>query len=87
MLVVFPESTPISINRNERNRCRSETEFCQQYNLSFFLVGGYIDLVVASMQEMLIRFSFIFNRWTTTPTPPLELTDGFVATGCTVPFF
>jgi hypothetical protein len=38
-----------------------------------------------SMDEMLIHFSFVFDRWTTTLTPPSELTDGFVAMGCTVP--
>jgi hypothetical protein len=33
------------------------------------------------MDEMLIRFSLIFDRWMTTPTPPLEPTDGSVVTG------
>jgi hypothetical protein len=35
------------------------------------------------MDEMLIRFSLVFDRWMTTPTPPLEPTDGSVVMGCT----
>jgi hypothetical protein len=35
-----------------------------------------------SLDEMLIRFSLVFDRWMTMPTPPSELTDGFIATGC-----
>jgi hypothetical protein len=34
---------------------------------------------------MLIRFSLVFDRWMTAPTPPLEPMDGFVVTGCTAP--
>jgi hypothetical protein len=34
-----------------------------------------------------IHFSLVFDLWTTTPTPPSELTDGSVATGCTTPAF
>jgi hypothetical protein len=37
------------------------------------------------MDEILIRFSPVLDRWMTTPTPPLELTDGSVAMGCTAP--
>jgi hypothetical protein len=36
---------------------------------------------------MLIHFSFVFDRWTMTPMPPSEPTDGTVAMGCTVPGF
>jgi hypothetical protein len=39
------------------------------------------------MDEMLIRFSLVFDRWMTTPTPPLEPTDGSVAMGYTTPVF
>jgi hypothetical protein len=39
------------------------------------------------MDEMLIRFSLISIRWMTTPTPPLESTDGSVAMGCIAPGF
>jgi hypothetical protein len=39
------------------------------------------------MDEMLICFSIVFDKWMTTPTPPLELTDGSVVTGCTAPGF
>jgi hypothetical protein len=34
-----------------------------------------------------IHFFLVFDRWTTTPTPPLGSTDGSIATGCTVPAF
>jgi hypothetical protein len=37
------------------------------------------------MDEMLIHFSLISDRWMTTPTPPWALTDGSVAMGCTAP--
>jgi hypothetical protein len=37
-----------------------------------------------SIDEMLIRFSLVFDRWTTTPTLSSEPADGFIATGCTV---
>jgi hypothetical protein len=39
------------------------------------------------MDEMLIRFSLVFDRWTTTPMPPSEPTDGSVVMGCTAPVF
>jgi hypothetical protein len=39
------------------------------------------------MDGMLIHFFLVFDRWMTTPMPPLELTDGSVATGCTTPAF
>jgi hypothetical protein len=32
-------------------------------------------------------FSLVFDRWMTTPTPPLESTNGSVVTGCTAPGF
>jgi hypothetical protein len=34
---------------------------------------------------MLTHFSFVFDRWTTTPTPPSEPTDGLIVTSCTIP--
>jgi hypothetical protein len=40
-----------------------------------------------SMDEMLICFSLVFNRWTTTPMPPSEMTDGSVVSGYTAPVF
>jgi hypothetical protein len=39
---------------------------------------------LCSMDEILTRLSLVFDRWTTTPTPPTEPTDGFIAMGCTV---
>jgi hypothetical protein len=39
------------------------------------------------MDEILIRFSFVFDRWMTIPKPPWEPTDGSIATGCTTPGF
>jgi hypothetical protein len=39
------------------------------------------------MEEMLICFFFVFDRWMTPPTPSSKPTDGFVAIGCTVPVF
>jgi hypothetical protein len=39
------------------------------------------------MDEMLILFSLVFDRWTTTPTPPMEPTDDSVVTGYTAPGF
>jgi hypothetical protein len=53
---------------------------------SWFIFGVFI-CCLHSMDEMLIRFSLVFDRWMTTPTPPLEPTDGSVVTGCTAPSF
>jgi hypothetical protein len=39
------------------------------------------------MDEMLIHFSLVFDRWTTTPMPPLESTDDSVVMGCTALVF
>jgi hypothetical protein len=39
---------------------------------------------LCSLDEILTRLSLVFDRWTTTPTPPSEPTDGFIAMGCTV---
>jgi hypothetical protein len=39
------------------------------------------------MDEMLIHFSLVFDRWMTTPTPPLEPMDGSIVTDCTAPGF
>jgi hypothetical protein len=39
------------------------------------------------MDEMLIHFSLVFDRWMTTPTLSLEPMDGYVVTDCTAPGF
>jgi hypothetical protein len=39
------------------------------------------------MDEMLICFFLVFDRWMTTPTPTSGPMDGSVVTGCTVPAF
>jgi hypothetical protein len=54
-----------------------------------FYCGGLFGVLVcclSSMDEMLIRFSLVFDIWMTTPTPPSELTDGSTTTGCTAWF-
>jgi hypothetical protein len=55
--------------------------------LSSWFNFGVLVCCLCSMDEMLIHFSLVFDRWTTTPTPPLEPTDGSVVTGCTAPGF
>jgi hypothetical protein len=55
-----------------------------------FCCGGLCGVLVcclSSMDEMLIHFSLVFDRWMTTPTQPSELMDGSVATGCTTLVF
>jgi hypothetical protein len=42
---------------------------------------------LCSIDEMLIHFSLVSDRWMTTHTPPLELMGGSVVTGCTAPGF
>jgi hypothetical protein len=39
------------------------------------------------MDEMLIHFFLVFDKWMTTPTPPLESADGSIVMGCTAPAF
>jgi hypothetical protein len=48
---------------------------------------GVLVCCLCSMDEMLIRFSLVFDRWMTTPMPPLEPTDGSVVTDCIAPGF
>jgi hypothetical protein len=58
--------------------------------LSFLLPRGLFGVLICcicSMDGMLILFSLVFDRWTTTRTPPSELTDGSVVTGCTASVF
>jgi hypothetical protein len=65
----------------DHHRSKSESELT-------FSHGGLFGILVYclySMDEILIRFSLIFDRWTTTPTPPSELTNHFIVMGCTVP--
>jgi hypothetical protein len=57
-------------------KLESELMFC----------GGSFGVLVCClylMDEMLIHFSLVFDRWTTTPMPLSEPTDGTVVTGCT----
>jgi hypothetical protein len=52
-----------------------------------FCRGGLFGVLVCclwSMDEILIHFSFIFDRWMTTLTPLSELMNGTVVMGCTV---
>jgi hypothetical protein len=67
-------------------------EFCEivvaetESALTFCCRRGYFGVLVCflcSMDEMLIRFSLVFDRWMTTPMAPLEPTDGSLVTGCT----
>jgi hypothetical protein len=55
--------------------------------LSSWFIFRVLVCCLCSMDGMLIRFSLVFNRWMTTPTPPLEPMDGSVVTGCTAPGF
>jgi hypothetical protein len=55
--------------------------------LSSWFIFGVLVCCICSMDEMLIRFSLVFDRWMTTPTPPLEPMNGSVVMGCTAPGF
>jgi hypothetical protein len=44
---------------------------------------GVLVCCLCSMDEMLIRFSLVSDRWMTIPTPPLEPMNDSAATGCT----
>jgi hypothetical protein len=84
-IVHFTDSTPFSVSRVLRDRHQSKTE-----SELMFCCGGLFGVLVCclcSMDEMLIRFSLIFDRWATTPMPPSEPTDGSVVTGCTALIF
>jgi hypothetical protein len=83
---VFSNSIPVSVSRVLRDHCQLKTES----ELTFAVVVGYFGVLVCcpcSMNEMLIHFSFVFDKWMTTPMPPLEPTDGSVVMGCTAPSF
>jgi hypothetical protein len=82
---IFSDCAPFSVSRVLRDRRQSKTES----ELTFAVVV-YLEFWVCclcSMDEVLIHFSLVFDRWTTIPTPPLELTDGSVVTSCTAPIF
>jgi hypothetical protein len=64
-------------------KTESELTFCCCRGLFF----GVLVCCLCSMDEMLICFSLVFDRWMTTLTPPLEPMDGSVVTGCTAPGF
>jgi hypothetical protein len=85
VLCMFPDSASYSVSRVLRDCCQSKSEsgllFCR---------GGLFGVLVCclcSMDEMLIRFSLVFDKWMTTPTPPSEPMDGSVRMGCTTPAF
>jgi hypothetical protein len=86
LLCAFPNSIPVPVSGVLRDCHRLKTEseltFCCRRGLFWSLV-----CCLCSMDEMLIRFFLVFDRWMTTPTPPLEPTDGSVVTGCTAPGF
>jgi hypothetical protein len=75
--------------------CVESTGFCEivvclNQNLSYyFIVVVYLEFwFVVSVRWMKVdSFLPCFDRWTTTPTLPSELTDGSVAMGCTISIF
>jgi hypothetical protein len=85
MFCIFPDSAPFLVSRVLRDLRQSESE----YELMFCCDGlfGVLVCCLCSMDEMLIRFSLVFDRWMTILTSHLEPTDGSVAMGCTAPVF
>jgi hypothetical protein len=86
ILCICPDSAPCSISRvlrDHRQLKKSESELICCHRGLF----GVLVCSLYSMDEMLICFSFGFDRWTTTPMPPSEPTDGSVVTGWTAPVF
>jgi hypothetical protein len=86
VLCAFPESVLVSVNRVLRDRRQLKTES----ELTFAVLVVYFGVLVCclcSMDEMLIHFSLVSDRWMTTPMPHLEQTDGSVVMGCTAPGF
>jgi hypothetical protein len=77
ILCISSDSAPISVSRVLRDLGRSESES----ELTFYRAGllGVLVYCLCSMDEMLIRFSFVFDRWMTTSTPPSKSMDGTVA--------
>jgi hypothetical protein len=85
VLCVFPDSVPVSqrsFARLSLLKTESELTFCCRHGLfwSFSLLSLCDGQNVDSS-------SLVFDRWMTTPMPPLELTDGSVVTGYTAPGF
>jgi hypothetical protein len=87
MLLVLSKSAPLSVNWDHRNHHQSKTESVNSTNLNLLFRWGYIEFggCLCSMDEILICFSFVFDRWTTTPMPHSKPTDSFIAIGCTIP--
>jgi hypothetical protein len=86
ILCTLPDSTPFSVSRVLRGCHQSKTE----YELIFCCRRGLFEVLICclcSMDEILIRFSLVFDRWMSTPTPPSEPTGGSVVTGCTALVF
>jgi hypothetical protein len=83
ILFISHDSAPISVSMVLQDRHRSESES----ELTFYRGGlfGVLVCCLGSMDEILISFSFVLNRWMTTPMPFSEPTDGTIAMGCTVP--
>jgi hypothetical protein len=86
VLCIFPDSAPFPVSVVLRDCRQSKTES----ELTFYCRRGSFGVLVCclcSMDEILIHFSLVFDRWTTTPTPPSERMDGSVVMGCTAPVF
>jgi hypothetical protein len=84
-LCIFPDTAPFSVSRVLRDRRQSKSESELR-----FCCGGLFGVLVCclcSMNEMLIHFSLVFDRWMTTSTPPSKPTDGSVVMVCTAPVF
>jgi hypothetical protein len=82
VLCAFPDSIPVSVSRFlwDLFQLKIESESTFAVVVVYF---GVLVCCLCSIDEILIRFSLIFDRWMTTPTPPLEPIDGSVAMGCT----
>jgi hypothetical protein len=82
ILCIFPNSISRVLRDCRQSKPESKLTFCCRRGLF-----GVLVCCICSMDEILIHFSLIFDRWTTTPTPPLEPMDGSVVMGCTAPVF
>jgi hypothetical protein len=82
---MFPDYAPFLVSSVLQDCSQSKTEseltFCCRCGLF-----GVLICCLYSMDEMLIHFSLVFDRWTTTPMPPSEPTNGSVVMGCTTIF-
>jgi hypothetical protein len=86
VLCAFPNSVPVLVSRVSRDCRLSKTNL--SYHFAVVVVYfGVLVCCLCSMDEMLIHFSLVFDRWMTTSMPPLEPTDGSVVIGCTAPGF